>query len=118
MLQLLEESKGDLAAMRISGQVDKQDYDVMLPLLEEKIKQYKKIRVYAEVQDVDEYSAKALWEEIRYDFKHANNFSQVVIVGDKKWLDWITSAASPFTSADVKYFETSQRTEAINWLES
>lgn len=116
MLEILEESKGDLAAVRVSGKVDKHDYDVMLPLLEEKIKQYNKIRVYAELKDIDMYSAKALWEEIKYDVKHATNFSRVAVVGDDKWLDWVALAASPFTSAEVKSFTTTQRAEAITWL--
>jgi hypothetical protein len=33
MLQLLEDSKEDIVAFRLSGDVDKRDYDVMLPIL-------------------------------------------------------------------------------------
>ncbi|WP_347157804.1 STAS/SEC14 domain-containing protein [Pontibacter chitinilyticus] len=116
MLQLLDETKGDLAAFRISGQVDKHDYDIMLPVLEEKIKQYGKIKVYAELQEVDEYSAKALWKDVKFDVKHATDFSKAAIVGDQKWLNLLSSAASPFTSAEVKHFDTSERAQALAWV--
>ncbi|QCR24528.1 STAS/SEC14 domain-containing protein [Pontibacter sp. SGAir0037] len=118
MLQLLEESRGDLVAFKLSGSVDKQDYAVMLPVLDEKIKQYSKINVYAEVQEVDTYSLRALWDDLKYDFKHAADFRNVAIVGDKKWLDWLTVMATPFTTAKVKYFEPAQRAEAMQWAKA
>ncbi|MBC5993081.1 SpoIIAA family protein [Pontibacter cellulosilyticus] len=116
MIQLLEEAKDDLVAFRITGHVDKSDYDVMLPLLDERIKQHGKIRVYAEVQLVEDFSIRALWEDIKYDFTHASDFSRVAIVGDQKWLDWVTLAAKPFTTAEVKYFDFSQREQAWSWI--
>ncbi|MDX5422387.1 MAG: STAS/SEC14 domain-containing protein [Hymenobacteraceae bacterium] len=116
MLQLLEESRGDLVAFRISANVDKQDYDVMLPLLEERIRQHGKIRVYAEVQEVEDYSLRALWEDIKFDIRHATDFSRVAIVGDKNWIDWLTVMAKPFTTAEVKYFDFSQRQLAWEWI--
>ena len=116
MLQLLEESKGDLVALRISGNVDKNDYNVMLPVLEEKIKQHGKIRVYAEVQDVEAYSLRALYEDIKFDIKHAAHFSRAAIVGDRAWIDWLTVMAQPFTTANVKYFDFSQRDAAWEWI--
>lgn len=82
MIQLLEQSKDDLVAFSISGNVSRSDYNVMLPLLEERIKQHGKIRVYAEVQDVGEYTLQALWEDIKFDMKHATDFSKAALVGD------------------------------------
>ena len=116
MIQLLEESKDDLVAFRISGNVDKNDYDVMLPVLEERIKQHGKIRVYAEVWDVEDFSFKALWDEIRFDFKHAADFSRVAIVSNQTWMDWLTLAAKPFTTAEVKFFEFEKRDQAWAWI--
>jgi len=116
MLQLLEESRGDLVAFRISGNVDKNDYNVMLPVLEERIRQHGKIRVYAEVQDVEAYSLRALYEDVKFDIKHAASFSRAAIVGDRSWIDWLTVMAAPFTTANVKYYDFSQREAAWEWV--
>lgn len=118
MLQLLEESKGDLVALRVSGHIDKTDYDVMLPLLEEKIKQHNKISVYAEVQDVEDYTLTALWEDVKFDIRHASDFKKAAIVGDQKWLNLLASVAPPFTSAEVKYFNFMDRDKALDWVKS
>ncbi len=116
MIQLLEESRDDLVAFRISGHIDKNDYEVMLPVLEEKIKQHGKIRVFAEVQEVADYSIEALWEDVKFDFKHASDFSRAAIIGDKAWIDWLTVLAKPFTTAEIKYFDFTQREQAWQWI--
>lgn len=116
MLQLLEESKDDLVAMSLSGPVDRRDYDKMLPTLEAKIKQYGKINLYAEVHQVEAYTLRALWEDLKFDVRHLTDFRKVAIVGDKKWMDWVTSMASAFTTAKLKYFEPGQKIQAMNWL--
>ncbi|TXK33241.1 STAS/SEC14 domain-containing protein [Pontibacter qinzhouensis] len=116
MLQVLEESRGDLFAVQLSGHIDKQDYNIMLPMLEEKIKQHGKIDVLAEVADLKDVSLEALWEEIKFDFRHAADFRKVAVVGEPKWLDWLTLAASPFTTAKIKHFPPQQRLDALNWI--
>jgi len=118
MLQLLEESKDDLVAIRISGHVDKNDYAVMLPVLEERIKQHHKINVYAELQDVEAYTLKALWEDVKFDIRHAADFRKAAIVGEQKWLDMLTTVASPFTTAKVRYFNFKDRDQALEWVKS
>ena len=118
MLQLLEESKGDLVAIRISGHVDKNDYDVMLPVLEEKIKQHRKISVYAELQDVEAYTLEAFWQDVKFDIRHASDFKKAAIIGEHKWLELLTTLASPFTSAQVKFFNFMEREQAMEWVKS
>lgn len=105
-------------AFSISGNVSRSDYNVMPPLLEERIKQHGKIRVYAEVQDVEEYTLQALWEDIKFDMKHATDFSKAALVGDQKWIDWLTTMAKPFTTAKLRYFDYSERTQAWEWIKA
>lgn len=118
MIQLLEEVRDDLVAFRISGSVDRHDYDVMFPLLQERIRQHGKIRVYAEVHEVADESLRALWEdiEIEIDMEHASDFSKVAVVGEEKWIDWINVMVRPFTTAEVKYFDFSQVQPAWEWV--
>lgn len=107
-----------MVAFRLAGSIDRHDYDVMLPILEEKIKQYGKIRVYAELQDAEEISLQALWEDLKFDFRHAADFKKVALVGNRKWLDWLTVMASPFTTAKVKHFEVPDRDKALEWVKA
>ncbi|MBL6445620.1 STAS/SEC14 domain-containing protein [Fulvivirga sp. 29W222] len=45
-----------------------------------------------------------------------NDFERVAIVGDKQWLEWGAKFAKPFTSAEVKYFDMSEKVEAMQWV--
>ena len=117
MIQLLEESEGNLVAFRISGNVNKNDYSVMLPVLEERIRQHGKVRVYAELMDVEAYSLRALYEDIKFDIKHASDFSKIALVGDSDWISWVATAARPFTTATIKYFDFRQREAAWAWID-
>ena len=116
MLQLLEEANDDLVAFRISADVDKNDYDVMLPVLEDKIRQHGKIKVYAELMNVETYTLKALWKEIKFDLKHLNDFSKAAIVGDAPWMNMVATMAKPFTTAEVKHFDFEHRSDAWAWI--
>ena len=116
MLQFLEDANDDLVAFRVSADVDKNDYDVMLSVLEEKIRQHGKIRVYAELMNVEAYTLKALWKDIKFDIKHLNDFSKAAIVGDATWMDMVTVMAKPFTSAEVKHFGSEHRSDAWAWI--
>lgn len=40
------------------------------------------------------------------------------MVGDKKREKWMTNLMKPFTSADVQYFESTKKVEAVNWINS
>ncbi len=102
--------------MSLSGHVDRRDYDKMLPTLEAKIKQYGKLNLYAEVHQVEEYTLRALWEDLKFDVRHLTDFRRVAIVGDKKWMHWATGMAAAFTTAELKYFEPGQKVQALNWL--
>jgi hypothetical protein len=40
------------------------------------------------------------------------------MVGEKKWEEWMTDLMKAFTSAAVKFFDTSKKEEAIEWIKS
>lgn len=106
----------ELAGIKLTGKATKEDYLAITPYLEDKIANYGKIDLYWELDDFHGWDMGSLWEEVKFDFKHANHFRKVAVVGDAKWEEWLTNLAKPFTSAEVKYFELNQKEEAMNWL--
>jgi len=52
MITSLETTREDLVATRLSGTLDRVDYDLMVPVLESKINQYGKIDLYWEMDGV------------------------------------------------------------------
>ena len=92
------------------------DYNQLLQMLDEMVKQHRKIRWYFEMENFDGWEIKAFWEDVKFDAGHANDFEKVAMVGEKKWEKWMTDLMKPFTSADVKYFDISQKQGAMEWI--
>ncbi len=38
--------------------------------------------------------ATALWADMKVDTRHANDFSRIAVVADRKWIEWGTKAAA------------------------
>ncbi|MCM4159288.1 STAS/SEC14 domain-containing protein [Antarcticibacterium flavum] len=118
MLQILEQTEGNLIATRATGNLTEADYDKLLPRLKNIVEKYQKIRWYFEMEGFEGWKPKAFWKDLKFDIHHANDFEKVAMVGDKKWEEWMTDLMKPFTSAEVKYFATTKKIEAVKWINS
>jgi hypothetical protein len=63
------------------------------------------------------------WEdgiiEINYGnmkFTHSDDIETIAIVGDKKWEKCMLSIMKPFTKANLRYFELSEKEKAKEWI--
>jgi hypothetical protein len=111
------ETEGNIAYLIAEGELTKQDYDKLIPAMEALIFDHKIIRLYFELQDFHGWELSALWEDLKFDFKHRNDFSRVAVVGDKQWEKWLTNLSKPFTKAAVKYFDLHEKEAAKRWIE-
>ncbi|MAT59412.1 MAG: STAS/SEC14 domain-containing protein [Melioribacteraceae bacterium] len=98
------------------GKLDQQDYNKLIPLLEEKINKFGKIRWYFEVGNFDGWTIEAMWSDFKFDIKHRNDFEKIAIVGNKKWHEWMADVLKPFTDAEIKYYENENNSKAKEWL--
>lgn len=116
MIQILEETDGNVVATRATGKLEKSDYDIILPVLKEKEKEYEKISWYFEMQDFEGWDLNAAWKDLKFDVKHANQLEKVAMVGAKDWEEKLTGLMKPFTSADIRFFDSNEKEKAKNWI--
>ena len=115
MYTIIENKRHYLVAT-ISGKITNDDYDKISPLIDQKVAEEGKLNALFIIESIDSMSAKALWEDLKVDFKHANDFGKVAIVGDKKWEWALTQISKPFTSAEIRFFNKEERAEAEAWV--
>ena len=118
MIQILDETEGNVVATRASGKLQKSDYDIILPVLQEKEKEYKKISWYFEMEDFEGWDLTAAWRDLKFDFKHANQLEKIAMVGAKDWEEKLTKLMKPFTSAEVKFFNSNEKEIAKKWIKT
>lgn len=98
------------------GRLNDEDYNRIIPLLQEKIRTYGQIRWYFEMREFMGWTFSALWQDLKFDLKNRKNLEMIAMVGDKKWEKELTQLMKPFTDAQIKFFETEDREEAKHWI--
>lgn len=115
MYQLLPETDGAFVALQLTGKLEASDYDGIVPILEERIAQHGKISLFWEMRDFHGWTVGGLAADAKFDVKHANDFTRIALVGEKKWQELMTALMKPFTSAEVRYFDFHAREAALAW---
>jgi len=115
-IDLEVEDGGKLLVCRLSGKLEKKDYEHFGPAVAREITAQGKVRMLVDMHDFHGWTAGALWEDVKFDVKHFNHFERLAIIGDKTWEKWMASFCKPFTTASVKYFPQGHESEARAWL--
>ena len=99
-----------------SQTLTKEDYNEILPLLEETIRKFGKIGWYFEMQDFKGWTPEAAWKDITFDFSNKEHLKKVAMVGNKSWEKAITQIMKPFTDAEIKFFDLEDKSTAQSWI--
>ncbi|MCB9973633.1 MAG: STAS/SEC14 domain-containing protein [Rhodospirillales bacterium] len=110
------ETQGKLLHGIVTGKIEKEDYDLLVPEAERLINRYGKIRIFVELVDFKGWSAGALWEECKLAYHHLKDVERMAMVGDKIWEKGIALFMKPFVGAKLKYFDVSDRSAAMDWI--
>src|SRR3546814_10930942 len=98
MLKIIEDvATTDLISTIATGKLDQSDYDTLVPVLENKLKERGMIRWNFEMEDFNGWTPGDSWEALKFDLKHAYDFIRMAMVGVKKWQERITAQQTQFT---------------------
>jgi hypothetical protein len=118
MFTILPESTDTSIGFKISGKVTSEDYEVIVPKLDEAIRAHGKVNLLMVMGDFDGISG---LDAAKADYKlGTHQYRQVekaAFVSDKKWLEWVVKIMDPFTRrTDERLFELDQLDEAWQWV--
>lgn len=116
MITLAAEEGSKVLVVKASGKLTTEDYEKFGPKVEALIREHGKIRILVELADFHGWSAGALWEDIKFDIKHFRDIERLALVGDKKWEKGMATFCKPFTTAEVRYFDSRQLEDAQRWI--
>ncbi|HVU33317.1 MAG TPA: STAS/SEC14 domain-containing protein [Opitutaceae bacterium] len=113
----LQTSETDaVITVRVSGKLTHADYEKFEAAFELRRELYGKLRVLFEMVDFHGWENGVFWEDVKFDARHYGDVERFAMVGDRKWEKNLTTLAKPFTAAEVRYFDLSQRDEAHRWI--
>jgi hypothetical protein len=111
-----EEDRGNLLVVQVSDKLTNSDFEKLAPEFQRLVQQRGKVRVLYELNDFHGWDAKALWDEIKFDFKNFADVERIAVVGDVKWEHCVEELWKPFTLAKVQYFHRIDSSKARTWL--
>ena len=109
-------SVGKLLHVKVSGKLTKEAYEELSPLVDEQIQEHGKLRILFEMHDFHGWTAGALWEDLKFDFKHWKDIERLAIVGESKWEQGMAVFCKPFTAAKIQYFDHARLNVAQTWI--
>ena len=115
---VIEHDRETYLVLRVSGKLSRADYDAAVPELENELKLHAApprlmmvLEDFRGWEDLD-----ALWQELKFDFRHGSDFGRIAVLGDKAWEEWGTLLSKPFFGTEVRYFDLKERDAARAWL--
>lgn len=113
----IKKIQGNIIYTKSTGTLTKDDYDILLRVLNTLLEKHVKIRWYFEMENFTGWEPTALWKDLQFDIKHANDFEKITMVGEKEWQSMTTQIMKPFSSAEIKYYDRQNQNDAIKWIE-
>lgn len=117
-VSLHEEAGGKYLTVNLSGKLTAQDYEHFGTEIDRLVKQHGKLLVLCIMHDFHGWTAGALWEDIKFDFKHFSHLEKLALVGESRWQEGMALFCKPFTTAKIRYFDRTKTDDAKAWLES
>ncbi|MCL4803667.1 MAG: STAS/SEC14 domain-containing protein [Anaerolineae bacterium] len=116
MVEILAQSSPECLVARFSGKITVEEYDVFADEAKIRLEAGGPVNLVLDVSDIelseDLEVAKRDIQFVRGDYKH---FRRAAIVGDQKWLAWMTRLLGPFTRTEEKHFTAGRLEAALAW---
>lgn len=116
-VQLITHRPDNIIGLDIDGWIDAEDIDRITKLIEPRLKQGERLRIYAEVNNWSGMSLGAFVKDLRFSLKHLQDFDKEAIVSDRKWLQALTAVSNTlFSGIEVKHFTLDEKEQALEWI--
>ena len=117
MIEILPQSTETCLGFKVSGKVTAEDYEVLIPQLDQAIAASGKVNMLFVMGDFDGASLDAVKADFKFGTHQYRQVEKAAFVGDKKWQKWLVKIMDPFTRrTDERFFDFEQLDEAWQWL--
>ncbi len=118
MIEILPQSTESCIGFRINGKLTAEDYDVLVPKLDQAIAAFGKINILVVMGGFEGWGG---LDAARADFnlgtQQYRQVEKTAFVGDQKWQAWMVKVMDPFTRRTAeRFFDLSELESAWRWV--
>lgn len=118
-IQLIPHQSDQVIGLDIDGWIEAEDIQQVVELIENRLNQGEKLRVYAEVNNWTGMSLSAFVKDLQFSLQHLKDFEKEAIVSDLKWLEGLAALGNTlFSGIEVKHFTLDEKDKALAWITS
>lgn len=120
MLEIMNESIGNIVGFRATGLLTAADYDeVLVPKLSDLSQRFDASRaLFYMDRDFRGWDLPAAWANTKLDFRFGGHLDKVAIVGAPAWEEWCVKIASLVMKAELRTFQAEQLGDAWAWVKA
>jgi len=116
MYHILPESKRNVIAIRVEGYMRNQDYQSLLPFIEELIKKHGTIRILMDLRDCEGADFRGVLKVLPHAFRLSPKVGKEAIITDVKWIPLLVKLAGSFFKTEVRCFQSTETSKAWIWI--
>ena len=118
MIEILPESTAACIGFKISGEVEAEDYENLLPKLDAAIAAHGKINLLVVMEDYEGFDGlEAAKADFRFGTQQYRQVEKAAFVSNKKWMGRMVKIMDPFTRrTDEKTFDPGEIDAAWVWI--
>jgi hypothetical protein len=111
MIELIHGLPRNVVGITTRGRVTREDWDdVLLPAMEEALRQHEKVRLYYEI--ASRYPG-AGWDALDLP---TDRLERIAVVSDTAWVKWVANALCFLIESDVRIFTKEEEEEGRTWI--
>jgi len=118
MIEALKGFPTRVLAFACKGHVTKRDYEtVLIPAVQEALKQQGKVRLYYQVDhDFSGIEPGAVWDDIKVGMEHALRWERIAVVTDIDWIRHTIRAFGFVIPSATRIFRLDEMAKAREWI--
>jgi hypothetical protein len=117
MITVIPSETGHVIGLMIDGKIETDDVELISSLIEERLQEHPKLRVYVELKHLGGISLEALLEDLKLALRHLHHFEKKAVVCEPTWwTNLATASAKLFPHIEVKCFSWSEQQQAREWV--
>lgn len=105
MIEQLEESGGNVLGFRVSGDVGRADYDLLVPAVLDAVKAHGSVRLVLDMSDFRWEKAEAWSADLSFGRTFHDEIAKLAVVGRGTLGKVVTVLARPFYAREARHFE-------------
>lgn len=114
-ISALTHENSDALGFAVSGDVTKDDYDVLTPAVARSVEESGTTRLLLDLTDFRWEKVSAWGADLRFSHEFHDTIAKLAIVGDRKWEEYLARVCAPFYARQARYFDST--VEAWAWLD-